>query len=207
MPKVSKKDHLQPLQEVPMAVDMEAGVESAEALPDKPEFAPLSASDAGKKIEFRRVRRTHANPCWTQPHARVPPLSHQVPRDHATTRTAQRMPLAPFPHPCCSTQVPVPQHRMTPLKTHWMEMYKPITDNLKLDMRMNLKTKKVRTGAWLYALCCCASCKYSATWKSLVQPTLVLCLQQVEIKTTPQTPNPDVLQKAADFVHAFLLGE
>lgn len=33
---------------------------------------------------------------------------------------------------------------MTPLKTHWMELYKPITDNLKLDMRMNLKTKKVR---------------------------------------------------------------
>jgi hypothetical protein len=32
------------------------------------------------------------------------------------------------------------------------------------------------------------------------------CLQ-VEIKTTPQTVNPDVLQKAADFVHAFILGE
>ncbi len=39
-------------------------------------------------------------------------------------------------------QVAVPQHRMTPLKTHWMELYKPITENLKLDMRMNLKTKK-----------------------------------------------------------------
>jgi hypothetical protein len=31
---------------------------------------------------------------------------------------------------------------MTPLKTHWLELYKPITDHLKLDMRMNLKTKK-----------------------------------------------------------------
>jgi rRNA processing protein Krr1/Pno1 len=30
---------------------------------------------------------------------------------------------------------------------------------------------------------------------------------QVEVKTTAQTPNPDLLQKAADFVHAFLLGE
>lgn len=40
-------------------------------------------------------------------------------------------------------RVPVPQHRMTPLKTAWMELYKPITENLKLDMRMNLKTKKV----------------------------------------------------------------
>jgi hypothetical protein len=30
---------------------------------------------------------------------------------------------------------------------------------------------------------------------------------QVEIKTTQQTTNPDVLQKAADFVHAYILGE
>jgi RNA-binding protein PNO1 len=59
---------------------------------------------------------------------------------------------------------------MTPLKTAWMQLYAPITEHLKLDMRMNLKTKKV------------------------------------EIKTTPQTPSADVLQKAADFVHAFLLG-
>lgn len=72
-------------------------------------------------------------------------------------------------HPC--TQIPVPQNRMTPLKTAWMQLYTPITDNLNLDMRMNLKTKKV------------------------------------EIKTTPQTTNPDVLQKAADFVHAYILGE
>jgi hypothetical protein len=35
---------------------------------------------------------------------------------------------------------------------------------------------------------------------------VVNCAQQVEIKTTPQTVNPDVLQKAADFVHAFILG-
>eukprot|EP00879_Flechtneria_rotunda_P001924 GHRR01002097.1.p1 GENE.GHRR01002097.1~~GHRR01002097.1.p1 ORF type:complete len:224 (+),score=52.29 GHRR01002097.1:408-1079(+) len=67
-------------------------------------------------------------------------------------------------------RIPVPQNRMTPLKTAWMQLYQPITENLKLDMRMNLKTKKV------------------------------------EIKTTPQTTSPDVLQKAADFVHAFILG-
>ncbi|EFJ42592.1 hypothetical protein VOLCADRAFT_83638 [Volvox carteri f. nagariensis] len=68
-------------------------------------------------------------------------------------------------------RVPVPQHRMTPLKTAWMELYKPITENLKLDMRMNLKSKKV-----------------------------------VEIKTTQKTTSPEALQKAADFVHAYLLG-
>lgn len=60
---------------------------------------------------------------------------------------------------------------MTPLKANWMALYQPVTDHMKLDMRMNLKTKKI------------------------------------EIKTTPQTTNPDAIQKAADFVHAFILGE
>lgn len=67
-------------------------------------------------------------------------------------------------------RIPVPQHRMTPLKAAWMQLYTPITDHLKLDMRMNLKTKKV------------------------------------EIKTSAATQNSDMLQKAADFVHAYLLG-
>jgi len=67
-------------------------------------------------------------------------------------------------------RIVVPQHRMTPLKNAWMSLYTPITEHLKLDMRMNLKTKKV------------------------------------EIKTTADTPNADMLQKAADFVHAYILG-
>jgi RNA-binding protein PNO1 len=40
-------------------------------------------------------------------------------------------------------QIPVPQHRLTPLKNSWMEVYSIVTGNLKLDMRMNLKTRKV----------------------------------------------------------------
>ena len=48
-------------------------------------------------------------------------------------------------------RIPVPQHRMTPLKNSWLTLYKPITENMKLDMRMNLKTKKasaVACGMW-----------------------------------------------------------
>lgn len=37
---------------------------------------------------------------------------------------------------------------MTPLKTHWLALYKPITENMALDMRMNLQTRKV-----CYAAC------------------------------------------------------
>lgn len=67
-------------------------------------------------------------------------------------------------------RVQVPQNRMTPLKNSWLTLYKPVTENLKLDMRMNLKTRKV------------------------------------EIKTTPQTADVGNLQRAADFIHAFILG-
>ena len=44
-------------------------------------------------------------------------------------------------------RVPVPQNRLTPLKNNWLALYKPVTENLKLDMRMNLKTRKVGRGA------------------------------------------------------------
>jgi RNA-binding protein PNO1 len=67
-------------------------------------------------------------------------------------------------------RIPVPQHRMTPLKNNWLSLFTPVTVNLKLDMRMNLKTRKV------------------------------------ELKTTPETPDVGNLQRAADFIHAYILG-
>eukprot|EP01023_Acetabularia_acetabulum_P024035 TRINITY_DN2329_c0_g1_i11.p1 TRINITY_DN2329_c0_g1~~TRINITY_DN2329_c0_g1_i11.p1 ORF type:complete len:266 (-),score=41.66 TRINITY_DN2329_c0_g1_i11:226-954(-) len=39
--------------------------------------------------------------------------------------------------------VAVPQNRMTPLKSAWMELYKPIVEVMKLDMRMNLKRRRM----------------------------------------------------------------
>jgi len=44
-------------------------------------------------------------------------------------------------------KVAVPQHRMTPLKEAWMELYTPVTEQMKIDMRMNLKTRKARAAA------------------------------------------------------------
>lgn len=36
----------------------------------------------------------------------------------------------------------VPAHRYTPLKEHWMEIYTPIFEQMKIDIRMNLKVRK-----------------------------------------------------------------
>lgn len=35
----------------------------------------------------------------------------------------------------------VPSHRFTPLKEHWMEIYTPVFEQMKIDIRMNLKVR------------------------------------------------------------------
>lgn len=42
-----------------------------------------------------------------------------------------------------SRKVSVPPHRMTPLKNTWSKIYPPLVDHLKLQVRMNLKTRTV----------------------------------------------------------------
>lgn len=42
-----------------------------------------------------------------------------------------------------SRKVAVPPHRMTPLKNTWVKIYPPLVEHLKLQVRMNLKTKTV----------------------------------------------------------------
>lgn len=45
-------------------------------------------------------------------------------------------------------KVPIPPHRMSPLKNCWPKIYPPIVNHLKLNIRMNVRTKTVelRTG-------------------------------------------------------------
>ena len=67
-------------------------------------------------------------------------------------------------------RVPVPPNRFGQLKRHWVQIFTPIVSRLKLQIRMNVKTK------------------------------------QVEIQTSEHTQDIGALQRAADFVRAFLLG-
>mmetsp|Transcript_2070 Transcript_2070/g.3309 ORF Transcript_2070/g.3309 Transcript_2070/m.3309 type:complete len:263 (-) Transcript_2070:1403-2191(-) len=67
-------------------------------------------------------------------------------------------------------RVPVPAHRFTPLKESWMQLYEPIVKHMKLQIRMNLKTKSI------------------------------------ELRTSEHTEETSALQKAADFLKAFILG-
>ncbi|KAG5682733.1 hypothetical protein PVAND_012066 [Polypedilum vanderplanki] len=70
-------------------------------------------------------------------------------------------------------KIAVPVHRVTPLKDNWMKIFSPIVEQLKLQIRYNIKTR------------------------------------QVEIRQPQQNGTSDndaSLQKAADFVRAFILG-
>ncbi|KAL4566937.1 hypothetical protein LXL04_031063 [Taraxacum kok-saghyz] len=40
-------------------------------------------------------------------------------------------------------KISVPKHRYTPLKKAWMDIYAPIYDQMKVDIRMNVKTRNV----------------------------------------------------------------
>ncbi|RKF71380.1 Pre-rRNA-processing protein PNO1 [Golovinomyces cichoracearum] len=40
-------------------------------------------------------------------------------------------------------KVPIPPHRMTPLKAVWPKIYPPLVEHLKLQVRMNIKNKAV----------------------------------------------------------------
>ncbi|OAP56044.1 pre-rRNA-processing protein PNO1 [Fonsecaea erecta] len=42
-----------------------------------------------------------------------------------------------------SRKVPVPPHRMSPLKQSWAKIYPPLVEHLKLQVRMNVKAKAV----------------------------------------------------------------
>ncbi|XP_020523308.1 RNA-binding protein pno1-like isoform X2 [Amborella trichopoda] len=39
-------------------------------------------------------------------------------------------------------KVSVPAHRFTPLKKAWMEIYTPVYEQMKIDIRMNLKARR-----------------------------------------------------------------
>ena len=40
-------------------------------------------------------------------------------------------------------KVPIPPHRFTPLKAAWSKIYPPLVEHLKLQVRMNVKNRRV----------------------------------------------------------------
>jgi|EP00670_Eutreptiella_braarudii_P000054 RNA-binding protein PNO1 len=64
----------------------------------------------------------------------------KVPKEVAD---AKKKPYAREKQKEMTRSVKVPAHRYTPLKEHWMEIYTPLVDQCKLEVRMNLKNRTV----------------------------------------------------------------
>lgn len=47
-------------------------------------------------------------------------------------------------------RIPIPPHRMTPLKKDWMNIFSPLTEMLQLQVRMNLQRKSVEIRASIH---------------------------------------------------------
>ncbi|OAL30231.1 pre-rRNA-processing protein PNO1 [Fonsecaea nubica] len=66
----------------------------------------------------------------------APASTSQVGFETATTTTTPVLRIQ-------SRKVPVPPHRMSPLKQSWGKIYPPLVEHLKLQVRMNVKSKAV----------------------------------------------------------------
>lgn len=65
------------------------------------------------------------------------------PRFTPVSTTTSSQPNSPSSIRIQSRKVPIPPHRMSPLKTSWPKIYPPLVEHLKLQVRMNIKSKAV----------------------------------------------------------------
>lgn len=92
-------------------------------------------------------------------------------------------------------RIPIPPHRMTPLTREWVHIYTPLAEELKLQVRMNVKRRAVelRVSSWDPDMTCNQSRRAGGSATDTVQ-------------TSEHTIDSGAVQKGADFVKAFALG-
>lgn len=66
---------------------------------------------------------------------------HFAPSDEATS--SPTTPNSTLTTKVTSRKIPIPPHRYTPLKSAWPKIYPPLVEHLKLQVRMNVRSKSV----------------------------------------------------------------
>lgn len=89
-----------------------------------------------------------------------------------------------------SRRVPIPPHRMSPLKKDWINIFGPLTELLGLQVRMNVQRR-------------CVEMRVSLDWTFRFGHTNV---KRHILQTSKHTKDIGAIQKGADFVKAFALG-
>jgi len=91
-------------------------------------------------------------------------------------------------------RIPIPPHRMSPLKKDWVNIFAPLTEMCGLQVRMNVhrRTVEIRVSTLDY---------FAGKMPSKENITKLLSFQ-----TSKETKEVGALQKGADFVKAYALG-
>jgi len=87
-------------------------------------------------------------------------------------------------------RIPIPPHRVSPLKKDWVNIFGPLTEILGLQVRMNVQRKAVEV-------------RVSVSYSILSLIISYLCPVH---QTSKHTEEVGSLQKGADFVKAYALG-
>jgi RNA-binding protein PNO1 len=91
-------------------------------------------------------------------------------------------------------KVHVPAHRFTPLRDSWLKIYEPLVEHLKLQVRMNTRSRNVEIRVSVH---CAVNHKH--VYARIGRDT-------EREQTSEFTVDIGALQKAEDFVRAFILG-
>jgi len=87
-----------------------------------------------------------------------------------------------------SRRVPIPPHRMTPLKKDWVNIFGPLTEILGLQVRMNVQRRCIELRVSLHSF------------------DALFIHGNLETQTSKHTKDIGAIQKGADFAKAYALG-
>ena len=92
-------------------------------------------------------------------------------------------------------RIPIPPHRMSPLKKDWVNIFVPLTEICGLQVRMNVQRRTVEIRVSNVLLLC----RQYAFQKEYAETPFF-------VQTSKETKEVGALQKGADFVKAYALG-
>lgn len=112
------------------------------------ETADTQNSDEGFALEGMDALPTDHASTAIQPPAKITTTSTPDDDDDMDIDEESKPRFGPIAETTTAThvqtrKVPIPPHRMTPLKAAWPKLYTPLIEHLKLQVRMNPKHKRV----------------------------------------------------------------
>ncbi|KAI9663551.1 MAG: pre-rRNA-processing protein pno1 [Alyxoria varia] len=125
-------------------------VEGSTLIEQDPVIDPTTSTDPTTPSQNAPFHPAHTKPTPLQQDQEVNPDPDrmQIDTDSRPVFPPEK-PSKPKHHRSETRKIPIPPHRLTPLKTHWPKIYPPLVEHLKLQVRMNVKARAVelRTSA------------------------------------------------------------